>query len=281
VGTPARTASGGGAPPSSSSRNHDFDATSAPQSVTAGALRRLLKWYGGGRGGGSGAGGDASPPSSPTLLQALDSLRAPPRPLDRPLRICVSDVYRRDSHGLTAAGRVEGGWVAPHTRVLIVPGGETATVKSVAVNGVVVPYAVVGDNVDLALGGVEEAVLAPGQVLCWPTHPVRAVRRFKAQVHILPGVEMPLVAGQQFTLHSHTVEEPCNVTKLLRTLDREGHTKEIKPRTLVAGSVAVVRVRLTRPVPLETFAEHKRLGRFVLRYSGRTVAAGMILKLQG
>jgi elongation factor 1 alpha-like protein len=226
-------------------------------------VRLLTAWYDG-----------------PTLLGALDAAKPPPRLVDRPLRLCVSDVYRSAAHGLTVAGRLEGGWLTPHTRILVVPGGEVATVRGITINGVSVPHAAAGDNVDVAIGGVDEGVLAPGQVLCWPSHPVREVVKFKAQLAVFGGLDMPIVPGQQFTFHAHNVEVPANVTRLLRTLDRDGHTAAVKPRCLVGNSVAVVRVRLTRPVCLDTYAEHRRLGRFLLRYSGRTVAAGMVLKVK-
>lgn len=143
-----------------------------------------------------------------------------------------------------------------------------------------VPWAGVGDNVDVVLGGIDESALRSGYMLCWPSHPVAHVSKFKARVAVLPGVELPLVPGQQFTLHSHVAEEPCNVTRFLRTVDREGHTRDIKPRTLAAGDVAIVRIRTARPVCLDAFADHRRLGRFILRYGGVTVAAGMVLKLK-
>jgi elongation factor 1 alpha-like protein len=153
------------------------------------------------------------------------------------------------------------------------------------INGKQVPFAAAGDNVDLLLGGLEHneaavASLRPGSILCWPSHPIRMISKFKAQIATFPSLDMPIVPGQQLMFHAHTLEEPCNITKLLRTLDREGHTKQIKPRSLGKNTVAVVRVSLTRPVCAETFAEHKRLGRFMLRYGGQTVAAGMVQKIK-
>jgi elongation factor 1 alpha-like protein len=159
-------------------------------------------------------------------------------------------------------------------------GSEVASVKSIAINGRVVVSAASGDNVDVAIGGVEENVLRPGQILCWPSHPVPHIIKFKARIATFPTLDIPLVPGQQFVLHSHTLEEPCNVTMLLRTINKEGHTDVIKPRCLTAGVVAIVRIKMTREVCLDTFASHKRLGRFMLRYGENTVAAGMILKLK-
>jgi translation elongation factor EF-1alpha len=81
-------------------------------------------------------------------------------------------------------------------------------------------------------------------------------------------------------LHAACLELPCNVTRLLRTLDPAGHTAAVKPRLVPGGATAVVRIKLTRPAPLETAAEVPALGRFVLRYGGRTVATGAVLKVK-
>ena len=49
---------------------------------------------------------------------------------------------------------------------------------------------------------------------------------------------------------------------------------------LPPGALAVVRLALARPLPLDPVADNNRLGRFVLRYGGRTVAAGIVLKIR-
>jgi translation elongation factor EF-1alpha len=239
-------------------------------------LKALLGWYTGGL----------------TLIQALDRLRPPPRSLDKPLRVCVYDVFRPAgaTGGVAIAGRIEGGFVTPHTRLVIVPGGEIATVKSVSVNSASMPFAAAGDIVEITLGGLDadavfngssgQGILSPGRVLCWPSHPSTTAIKFKAQIATLPSLDMPIVAGQQFMLHSHALEVTCNVTRLLRTLDREGQTKEVKPRLVNKGEVCVIRLRLLSPAALELFQSNRRLGRFILRYCGVTFAVGQVLKIK-
>lgn len=278
----------------SSSGKGDGKASGSAQSSASWApsdtdLTSLASWYNG-----------------PCLLGALERCKPPPaRTLsltrEKPLRFVVSDVFRSPAQGLTAAGRLEGGYLLPHTRLAVVsPGGDdthasgagavvTATVRNLTVNAAPVQLAVAGDVVDVGIGGVDDARLAPGAVLCWPSHPIPCVSRFKAQITALPDLPLPVVPGQQMTLHTLGWEEGCNVTKLLRTMrsaaeaeaDGGGRTVTNKPRLLTGGQTAVVRIRLARPMPLETFDSHRRLGRFVLRYGSATVAAGMVLKLGG
>lgn len=42
------------------------------------------------------------------------------------------------------------------------------------------------------------------------------------------------------------------------------------------NSSAVVEIEFERPVCLELYKDNKELGRFMLRYSGHTIAAGLI-----
>jgi len=113
AGAAAAAAAGGGG--HVMARQSSFDAAAVDSDISAmllsaDALRpeevgRLSEWY-----------------TGPTLLQALEAVRAPPRLLDRPLRLCVADVYRSPVAGLTVAGRIEGGWLVPHTKLVVVPG---------------------------------------------------------------------------------------------------------------------------------------------------------------
>ena len=43
---------------------------------------------------------------------------------------------------------------------------------------------------------------------------------------------------------------------------------------------AIIELKFHRPVCLELYRENKVLGRFMLRYSGKTIAAGMISEVR-
>jgi elongation factor 1 alpha-like protein len=70
----------------------------------------------------------------PTLLQCIDRFSPPERLLDRPLRMCVADVYRSQSLGVTVGGKIESGSVLVGEKVLLLPLGEVATVKALNVS---------------------------------------------------------------------------------------------------------------------------------------------------
>lgn len=66
-----------------------------------------------------------------TLIQALDDIVPPKRPLDKPLRLPLQDVYKIGGIGTVPVGRVETGVLKPGMSVYFAPSDKTADVKSV------------------------------------------------------------------------------------------------------------------------------------------------------
>ena len=50
-------------------------------------------------------------------------------------------------------------------------------------------------------------------------------------------------------------------------------------RCLTKNCSAVIEIELSRPVCVELYQDCKELGRFMLRYGGNTIAAGLIIKV--
>ena len=45
----------------------------------------------------------------PSLLERIDGLQPPERAVDKPLRLCVSDVFKGMGSGICVAGKIEAG----------------------------------------------------------------------------------------------------------------------------------------------------------------------------
>ena len=67
----------------------------------------------------------------PTLIEALDTVIPPKRPVDKPLRIPIQDVYKISGIGTVPVGRVETGVWLPGMVVWIAPTGLVTEIKSV------------------------------------------------------------------------------------------------------------------------------------------------------
>lgn len=85
-----------------------------------------------------------------TLVEQLDALSVPPRALDAPLRIPVSNVFRGQtatSSGLAVAGRIESGIVQIGERLACLPGDESGVVRcEFIVSPIPVPTDIYGDD---------------------------------------------------------------------------------------------------------------------------------------
>ena len=59
----------------------------------------------------------------------IDNFKLPERQVSKPLRMCVSDVFKGMGSGFSVAGVIHAGAVQPGDRLLVMPQGELLTVK--------------------------------------------------------------------------------------------------------------------------------------------------------
>jgi elongation factor 1 alpha-like protein len=215
--------------------------------------------------------------AGPTLVQAIDAFAPRRRAVHLPLRLPVADVLSRGAKGaVVVGGKLEGGALRPGSKVLVLPSREAGVVKSIEVDGAPAALARAGDTADVVLAGVDPGAVGPGSVLCHPDFPAPLAAKFRARVVVLD-VAIPVLRGQQVTLHAHAAREAGHVSALLELLDaRTGEVVRARPRCLLRGQAAVVEVTPARAVCLEEYAACAALGRVALREGGRTIAVGVV-----
>ncbi|XP_078596832.1 HBS1-like protein isoform X3 [Branchiostoma floridae x Branchiostoma japonicum] len=215
----------------------------------------------------------------PCLLQQIDSFKSPSRPVDKPFRFCVSDVFKGMGSGFSVAGRLVAGSIQNSTRVMVMPVGETATIKGIAIHDFPMNWACAGDHATLTITGTDIMKVSVGSVLCDLANPIQAASRIRARV-IIFNIEVPITKGFPVVFHYQTLSEPANIRKLISLLHKStGEVTRNKPRCLSKGNNAVVEVELNRPVCLELYKDNKDLGRFMLRYGSATIAAGVVTEI--
>ncbi|TNN82536.1 HBS1-like protein [Liparis tanakae] len=161
--------------------------------TTRSSVSQLTSWY-----------------SGPSLLEQIDSFKAPQRSVDKPFRLCVSDVFKDQGSGFCVTGKIEAGYIQPGERILAMPPNETCTVKGITLHDEALDWAAAGDHVSLTVTGMDI----------------------------------------------------------------------IKIKCLSKGMNAIVEIQTQRPVSLELYKDYKELGRFMLRYVGSTIAAGVVTEIK-
>merc|ERR1740138_948489 len=99
-----------------------------------------------------------------TLYEALDKLKQPKRPVEKPLRLPLQDVYKIGGIGTVPVGRVETGVLKPGMTVTFAPAMVTTEVKSVEMHHESLPEATPGDNVGFNVKNVSVKDIRRGMV---------------------------------------------------------------------------------------------------------------------
>jgi elongation factor 1-alpha len=221
----------------------------------------------------------------PTLLEALDAVTEPKRPVDKPLRIPLQDVYKIGGIGTVPVGRVETGVLKPGMVVTFAPGGVTTEVKSIEMHHETLPQATPGDNVGFNVKNVSVKDIRRGNVAGDSKNdPPAETDTFEAQVIVMnhPG---EIRDGYSPVVDCHTAHIACKFEEILTKIDRrsgkpaEREKKEdgtLVPVVLKTGDSAMVKMSPSKPMCVEVFSEYPPLGRFAVRDMKQTVAVGII-----
>ncbi|KNA08509.1 hypothetical protein SOVF_161950 isoform B [Spinacia oleracea] len=214
------------------------------------------------------------------LLGTIDSLRPPKRDYEKPLLMPICDVIKTNSMAqISACGKLEAGALRNGCKVLVMPLGDTATVRSIECNSQPCAVARAGENVSVVLQGIDVAHVIGGGVLCHPDYPVRVASHLELKILVLD-VKIPILIGSQLEFHIHHAKEAARVLKIVSLLDsKTGKETKKAPRCLVAKQSAVIEVALHSAICVEDFSSCKALGRVFLRSSGRTIAVGVVTQV--
>nr|BAN42393.1 elongation factor 1-alpha, putative [Entamoeba invadens] len=213
----------------------------------------------------------------PTLLGALDNVNEPVRPVEKPLRIPLQDVYKISGIGTVPVGRVETGVLKPGMFLTFAPTGVTFECKSVEMHHVAFTQAIPGDNVGFNVKNLTVKDIKRGNVAFDSKNkPASKTEYFKAQVIIMnhPG---QIRKGYTPVLDCHTSHIACKFFHLEAKIDRRtGKAEEGVPEFVKNGDSAIIDILPTKPLCVETFTEYPPLGRFAVRDMKQTVAVGVV-----
>merc|ERR1712102_156512 len=219
--------------------------------------------------------------SGKTMFEALDSIIPPTRPSDKLLRLPLQDVYKIGGIRTVPVGRVETGLIKPGMVVTFAPVDVTTEVKSVEMHHEPLPEAGPGDNVGFNVKNVSVKDIRRGNVASDSKNdPAREAKTFNAQVIVLnhPG---EIGNGYSPVLDCHTAHIACKFEELQEKIDRRSGKKlEDFPKKVKSGDAAIVRMKPSKPMCVESFQQYPPLGRFAVRDMRQTVAVGVIKSVE-
>ena len=201
------------------------------------------------------------------LANALDTyIPEPVREVDKPFLMPVEDVFSIEGRGTVVTGRVERGKVKINEEIEII--GMKPTAKTI-VTGIEMfnkslDEGIAGDNAGILLRGLKKEDVERGQVLAKPGS-VTPHTEFDTEVYILTkeegGRHTPFFAGYKPQFYIRTTDVTGEVTL-------PAGTEMVMP-----GDTVKLGVKLIVPVALE------EKQRFAIREGGKTVGAGVVIKI--
>ncbi len=217
--------------------------------------------------------------NGPTLLEALDTLTVPEKPVNKPLRLPVQDAYSISGFGTVPVGRVETGVMKVGDSIIIMPAGVKTEVKSIEMHHQQMQQAQPGDNVGFNIKGVDKKDVRKGDVIGPSNDPPTVAAEFTAQIVVI-NHPTAIAPGYTPVFHVHTAQVACTITEIVEKKDpKTGQTLQKNPEFIKNGDVAIVKIKPLKPTCIEKFSDFPPLGRFAIRDMGQTVAAGVVLDL--
>ena len=213
-----------------------------------------------------------------TLFEAIDKIQMPPKPTDRPLRLPIQDVYKISGIGTVPVGKIETGVLNVGKTVVFNPSQQSAEVKSIEMHHTNVEKAEPGDNVGFNVRGLAATDIRRGDVAGYTDTPPMFVRHDETFVGQIQLMDIPKAIGSGYTpvFHAHTSQVAVRFVDLLEN----SKTKEANPPFLKTGDAALVRFMPTKPMAIEQMDAFPELARFAIRDMGKTVAAGVCMKVE-
>ncbi|MCD6390350.1 MAG: elongation factor Tu [Desulfobulbaceae bacterium] len=201
------------------------------------------------------------------LMDALDTyVPEPVRETEKPFLMPVEDVFSIKGRGTVGTGRIERGQIKVGEEVEIVGLGDTrkTTVTGVEMFNKILDFGQAGDNVGCLLRGVEKKDLERGHVLAKPGS-ITPHTKFEGEVYVLTkeegGRHTPFFTGYRPQFY-------------FRTTDITGGLKLLKGAEMcMPGDNVTVEVEIIAPIAMEEGL------RFAVREGGRTVGAGVVVKV--
>ena len=218
--------------------------------------------------------------NGPTLFEAIDSMPAPDKPTDKPLRLPIQDVYKIGGIGTVPVGKIETGTLNAGKTVVFNPSQKSAEVKSIEMHHTMVEKAEPGDNVGFNVRGLAATDIRRGDVAGYTDSAPTFVRHDETFVGQIQLMDIPKAVSVGYTpvFHAHTAQVAVRFQELLEKTSKG--QKEANPSFLKTGDAALIRFAPTKPMAIEQMDKFPELSRFAIRDMGKTVAAGVCLKIE-
>ena len=213
-----------------------------------------------------------------TVLDILEGIDAQSDINFDDFRLPVQYVIREDSADYQDfrgfAGQIASGVVRVGDEITSLPSKQTAKVKSIASFDGDADEAAAPQSITLVLD--QEIDTSRGDTLVHSSNQAPLKTDFSA--HLCWMSEQPLKAKGKYSLKLGTAQVKAMVSTITERINTDNLSGEATEQ-LELNDIAKVEIKLLKPLPIDSYADNRATGRFILidEVDNNTVAAGMIL----
>ncbi|AMQ10670.1 putative translation elongation factor 1-alpha [Brazilian marseillevirus] len=168
-------------------------------------------------------------------------------------------------------GKVERGRIVIGQTLTLCPGNKPLQVLSISTDFSSAEKAEAGENIFLSFSCEETP--KQGDFLCSENSSIQKCERMLAMVQVFESTPL-FCPGTECVMQLHMSKYDCNVEKIISLADGSK-----KNRCLLVRKGEIAKVALNVKALAEPFESFSKLGRFVLRDKGKTIAIGKVLRV--
>lgn len=201
----------------------------------------------------------------PTVLETLDQFIKEPRPVDKPFRMPVQDVYKFTRSGdqrRIVVGTVETGSVQVGDELIFYPSGKKGRVKSLERFGSPSPQTYEAGQA-AAFTLEEQIYVSRGQLAVRADQPAPEVGR-RVQVHLFWMGKEPLRPNKEYLIKIGTARQPMRVEKILSVMDASDLSAKNQQDFVGYHDVADCILQTGRAIAFDLPERFPTLSRFVI-----------------
>jgi sulfate adenylyltransferase subunit 1 len=172
------------------------------------------------------------------------------------------------------AGQIAAGSFRVGERVTVLPSGRTSTISAIDLLGTPVDVAWTTQSVTVLLA--DDIDVSRGDLIVPSKDAPQATQDIEATVcHV---ADQPLTVGHRVLLKHGTRTVKAIVKDIPSRLTLDDLSLHPHPGQLVANDIGRVKVRTAEPLPVDSYADSRRTGSFILidPADGTTLTAGMV-----
>merc|ERR1712232_515081 len=223
-----------------------------------------------------------------TLYDCLNNMcRVPERPIDAPMRLPISGIYKIKGVGDVLAGRVEQGLVKPNEEVIFLPTHTAANacagkVFQIEMHHKAVPEAKPGDNVGMNVKNLDKQNMPRGgDVMIYKKDTtLSAVKSFDAQIQVLD-ITNEIKVGYSPIGFVRCGRAACRISALKWKMGKETGGKKMEgPHALKSNERAQCSFQPQQPLVCDTFKNCEGLSRVAFMDGNGVVMLGKVISCE-